>query len=47
MNVTAVTAYTAPMWTGLRDLINDVESGGAAYTDVLVYDVSRWADSRM
>lgn len=27
---------------GLRELLSDVESGRAAYTDVLVYDVSRW-----
>src|ERR1700757_1254356 len=27
---------------GLRDLIRDVETGRADYTDVLVYDVSRW-----
>lgn len=27
---------------GLRDLIRDVESGRADYTEVLVYDVSRW-----
>jgi DNA invertase Pin-like site-specific DNA recombinase len=27
---------------GLRDLLSDVESGRAEYTDVLVYDVSRW-----
>lgn len=27
---------------GLRDLIRDVESGRAEYTEVLVYDVSRW-----
>jgi len=27
---------------GLRDLLSDVESGTADYTDVLVYDVSRW-----
>lgn len=27
---------------GLRDLIHDVESGRADYTEVLVYDVSRW-----
>lgn len=27
---------------GLRDLIRDVESGRADYTDILVYDVSRW-----
>ena len=27
---------------GLRDLIRDVETGCADYTDVLVYDVSRW-----
>ena len=32
---------------GLRDLIRDVEIGRADYTDVLVYDVSRWGDSRM
>jgi len=27
---------------GLRDLIRDVETGRADYTEVLVYDVSRW-----
>lgn len=27
---------------GLRDLIHDVESGRADYTEILVYDVSRW-----
>ncbi|HVO61934.1 MAG TPA: recombinase family protein [Terriglobales bacterium] len=27
---------------GLRDLLADVESGRAEYTEVLVYDVSRW-----
>src|SRR5437660_395672 len=27
---------------GLRDLISDVENGRAGYTEVLVYDVSRW-----
>src|SRR5580658_5544603 len=27
---------------GLRDLIRDVETGRADYTDILVYDVSRW-----
>jgi DNA invertase Pin-like site-specific DNA recombinase len=27
---------------GLRDLIKDVENGRADYTEVLVYDVSRW-----
>src|ERR1700678_997540 len=27
---------------GLRDLIHDVENGHADYTEVLVYDVSRW-----
>lgn len=26
----------------LRDLLSDVESGRAEYTEVLVYDVSRW-----
>lgn len=28
--------------SGLRDLIHDVESGQADYTEILVYDVSRW-----
>jgi DNA invertase Pin-like site-specific DNA recombinase len=28
--------------SGLRDLIHDVENGRADYTDILVYDVSRW-----
>lgn len=27
---------------GLRELLRDVESGRADYTDILVYDVSRW-----
>ena len=27
---------------GLRDLIHDVENGRADYTEILVYDVSRW-----
>src|SRR5271165_5621593 len=27
---------------GLRQLLSDVEAGHADYTDVLVYDVSRW-----
>jgi DNA invertase Pin-like site-specific DNA recombinase len=27
---------------GLRDLLSDVEGGRAEYTEVLVYDVSRW-----
>jgi len=27
---------------GLRQLLSDVEGGRADYTDVLVYDVSRW-----
>ena len=27
---------------GLRELIRDVESGRADYTEILVYDVSRW-----
>jgi len=28
--------------TGLRELLKDVESGKAAFSAVLVYDVSRW-----
>src|SRR5690348_8059114 len=27
---------------GLRELLHDVESGHADYSDILVYDVSRW-----
>jgi DNA invertase Pin-like site-specific DNA recombinase len=27
---------------GLRELLRDVESGCADYTEILVYDVSRW-----
>lgn len=27
---------------GLRELIRDVESGRADYTEIFVYDVSRW-----
>jgi DNA invertase Pin-like site-specific DNA recombinase len=27
---------------GLRELLRDVETGRAYYSDILVYDVSRW-----
>jgi DNA invertase Pin-like site-specific DNA recombinase len=32
---------------GLKPLLADVESGSPGYSGVLVYDVSRWDDSRM